>query len=195
MRYYDNAFRKNLIDMLNTYRRILSQIELSQDKNFSNIFISDSIKKIDEAVKIIKPSAFDFLTEKKIEKLQTSEYLKQETEKTQKEFEAKEKQLEQETEKNNKVLEEKVRSETENQLREKLAKEIRAELETQIRKEIADKATSENAIISNSPVATKEPDTANEPPKQTDEESTTSENTEDNAFTDFDDEDNISPVE
>lgn len=195
MRYYDNAFRKNLIDMLNTYRRILSQIELSQDKNFSNIFISDSIKKIDEAVKIIKPSAFDFLTEKKIEKLQTSEYLKQETEKTQKEFEAKEKQLEQETEKNNKVLEEKVRSETENQLREKLAKEIRAELETQIRKEIADKATSENAIISNSPVAEKEPDTANEPPKQTDEESTTSENTEDIAFTDFDDEDNISPVE
>lgn len=180
MRYYDNAFRKNLIDMLNTYRRILSQIELSQDKNFSNIFISDSIKKIDEAVKIIKPSAFDFLTEKKIEKLQTSEYLKQETEKTQKEFEAKEKQLKQETE---------------NQLREKLAKEIRAELETQIRKEIADKATSENAIISNSPVATKEPDTASEPPKQTDEESTTSENTEDIAFTDFDDEDNISPVE
>lgn len=177
MRYYDNAFRKNLIDILNTYRRILSQIELSQDKNFSNIFISDSIKKIDEAVKIIKPSAFDFLTEKKIEKLQTSEYLKQETEK------------------NNKVLEEKVRQETENQLREKLTKEIRAELETQIRKEIADKATSENAIISNSPVATKEPDTANEPPKQTDEESTTSENTEDIAFTDFDDEDNISPVE
>ena len=195
MRYYDDVFRKNLIDMLNTYRRILSQMELSQDKNFNNIFISDSIKKIDEACKIIKPSAFDFLTEKKIEKLQTSEYFKQEIEKMQKEFEVKEKQLKQETEKNNKVLEEKVRQETENQLREKLTKEIRAELETQIRKEIADKATSENATISNPPVTEKEPDTANEPSEQTDEESTTSENTEDNAFTDFDDEDNIPPVE
>lgn len=204
MRYYDNAFRKNLIDMLNTYRRILSQIELSQDKNFSNIFISDSIKKIDEAVKIIKPSAFDFLTEKKIEKLQTSEYLKQETEKTQKEFEAKEKQLEQETEKNNKVLEEKVRSETENQLREKLAKEIRAELETQIRKEIADKATSENARrnqinerirkLRERAGATINANGANTDTERK-TESTTSENTEDNAFTDFDDEDNIPPVE
>lgn len=118
MRYYDDVFRKNLIDILTTCRRVLSQIELSQDKNFNNIFLSDSIKKIDEACKIIKPSAFDFLTEKKIEKLHTSEYYKQ---------------MEKTIEKN---LEEKIRQETEKNLREKLTKEIRTELEPQIKAEL-----------------------------------------------------------
>ena len=156
--------------MLNTYRRILSQMELSQNKNFNNIFISDSIKKIDEACKIIKPSAFDFLTEKKIEKLQTSKYFKQEIEKMQKEFEVKEKQLEQEL----KSLKEQKGQEEQNARRNQINERIR---------KLRERAGATiNANGANTDTGRKT-------------ESTTSENTEDNAFTDFDDEDNMPPVE
>lgn len=118
MKYYDTIFRNNLIDILGNYRKVLSQIELSSDKSYNNIFISESIKKIDEAIKIIKPAAFDFLTEKKIEKIQTSEYYKQ----MEKEIEDR--------------LKDKIRQETEQQFREKLTEEIKAELEPKIREEL-----------------------------------------------------------
>lgn len=118
MNYYDNTFRNNLIEMLGNYRKMLSQIEMSGDKGYGNIFVSESIKKVDEAIKIIKPSAFDFLTEKKIEKIQTSEYYKQ---------------IEKTTEEK---LKEQIRQELEKDYRQKLIDEVKAELEPKIREEL-----------------------------------------------------------
>lgn len=77
MNYYDKAFRQNLSELLTSYRKMLEQASVvSADQNY-NILVNEKIKKVDEALKIVKPSTFDFLTERKIEKLQTDEYLKQ----------------------------------------------------------------------------------------------------------------------
>lgn len=83
MNYYDKEFRLSLIELLNNYRKILVQLETEGDKT-KVIFLSESISKVDSALKIIKPGLFDFLDERKLRKLQESAYRKHlvETEKT-----------------------------------------------------------------------------------------------------------------
>lgn len=109
MNYYDSSFRKNLLELLSSCRKMLQQVELSStDKNY-NFFITDTIKKVDEACKIISPSPFDFLTEKKIKKLQSDEFLKQKTEE--------------------------IREKVKQEYREQLTKEIQEELMPKIKEE------------------------------------------------------------
>ena len=69
MKYYDGEFRTALIELLTSYRKFLEQASIaSTDQNYT-ILVNNTIKKIDEYIKIIKPSMFDFLSVGKIEKL------------------------------------------------------------------------------------------------------------------------------
>ncbi len=80
MSYYDAATRNAIIELLDGYRKMLEQSRIaSQDESY-RILITDRIKKIEEIKKEIKPSPFDFLTERKIEKLQSDKYLQQQLE-------------------------------------------------------------------------------------------------------------------
>lgn len=145
MKYYDSIFRKGLLELLSSCRKVLQQVELSSaDKNY-NFFLTDTIKKVDEACKIISPSPFDFLTEKKLEKLQSDEFLKQKAE----EYDAKlehirndiadelrEKLREEIMQEYQKQLTEEIQEKVLKQYREQLISEIRAELEPKIKAEL-----------------------------------------------------------
>lgn len=120
MKYYDNIFRKNLLELLSSCRKVLQQVELSSTDNNYIFFITDTIKKVDEACKVISPSPFDFLSERKLEKLQSDEFLKQKAE----EYDSKLKQ---------------VRKKVADELREKLRKEIMQECQEQLTEEIQEK--------------------------------------------------------
>lgn len=89
MTYYDKAFRKSLLELLAGYRKMLEQASVASSEQNYNILVNEKIKKVDEAFKIVKPSTFDFLTERKIEKLQADEYLKEKEAEIKKEYEAK----------------------------------------------------------------------------------------------------------
>ena len=57
MKYFDGEFRKALMELLLTIRKLLEQSAIgSKDQNFT-ILINDIIKKIDEYSKIVKPSS------------------------------------------------------------------------------------------------------------------------------------------
>lgn len=122
MKYYDSEFRSQLTEMLNNYRKLLVQMESNCDKT-QIIFVSESIKKVDLALKIIKPSIFDFIDEKKIQKLQESRYCKKLVEETKQSVRAE------------------CDKEAEKSLREKIEAELRAELTPKIKEELqAEKA-------------------------------------------------------
>lgn len=122
MNYYDKEFRLSLIELLNNYRKILVQLETEGDKT-KVIFLSESISKVDRACQIIKPGLFDFLDEKKIQKLQESRYCKKLVEETKQSVRAE------------------CDKEAEKSLREKIEAELRAELTPKIKDELqAEKA-------------------------------------------------------
>ena len=103
--YYDSRFRKSLLELLSSCRKMFQQIELSSTDKDYNFFIIDAIKKVDEAYKIVSPSPFDFLSEKKLEKLQSDEFLKQKADELDKKLKS-------------------VRKDVADELREKIEKEI-----------------------------------------------------------------------
>lgn len=122
MNYYDKEFRLSLIELLNNYRKILVQLETEGDKT-KVIFLSESISKVDRACQIIKPGFFDFLDEKKIQKLQESRYYKKLVEETKQAVRAE------------------CDKEAEKSLRKKIEAELRAELTPKIKEELqAEKA-------------------------------------------------------
>lgn len=87
MKYFDGEFRKALMELLLTIRKLLEQSAIgSKDQNFT-ILINDIIKKIDEYSKIVKPAFFDFLEVSKIQKLQEDEFLKKKAEELEQSFE------------------------------------------------------------------------------------------------------------
>ena len=122
MNYYDSNFRKNLLELLSSCRKMLRQVELSSTDKEYNFFITDMIKKVDEAYKIVSPSPFDFLSERKLEKLQTDKFLQQKLESVRKDV-ANE-------------LREKIQKEMLQQYKEKLTEEIREQLTKEIRAEL-----------------------------------------------------------
>ena len=89
MTYYDKAFRRSLLEPLTSYRKMLEQASVASSEQNYNILVNEKMSKVDEALKIVKPSTFDFLTERKIEKLQADEYLKERESEIQKEYEVK----------------------------------------------------------------------------------------------------------
>lgn len=122
MNYYDSNFRKNLLELLSSCRKMLRQVELSSTDKEYNFFITDMIKKVDEAYKIVSPSPFDFLSERKLEKLQTDKFLQQKLENVEQDV-ANE-------------LREKIQKEMLQQYKEKLTEEIREQLTKEIRAEL-----------------------------------------------------------
>ena len=110
MKYFDTEFRKFLEDLLGAFRKFLEQARISsKDQNYI-ILVNETVGKVDKAVKIVKPSAFDFLFVGKIQKLQEDEFLKQKAVELEQSFE------------------ERVKAETE-KAAEELRKSIRSSLE------------------------------------------------------------------
>lgn len=124
MNYYDSNFRKNLLELLSSCRKMLRQVELSSTDKEYNFFITDTIKKVDEAYKIISPSPFDFLSERKIEKLQADKFLKQKADELDHRLES-------------------VRKDVANELREKLKKEIMQRYKEKLTEEIQEQVIKE----------------------------------------------------
>ena len=77
MNYYDNAIRKRIEEQLRGYRSMLEQAMINASDQNYHILAAERIKQIDELLKIIKPSPFDFLSKKEMRKIQESNYLKQ----------------------------------------------------------------------------------------------------------------------
>lgn len=127
--YYDSRFRKSLLELLSSCRKMFQQIELSStDKNY-NFFITDIIKKVDEAYKIVRPSPFDFLSEGKLEKLQADEFLKQKADELDQKLQSVRKDVTNE-------LQEKIQKEMLQQYKEKLTEEIQKQVIKEYREQL-----------------------------------------------------------
>lgn len=130
MKYYDTAFRSLLTEILSSYRKMLEQSIIATNEQNYQILVSDKIKKIDEVLKIIRPSIFDALTVQKIEKLQTEKFFQE------KEVEYK-KQAEQ------------LKTDYEMKLelaKRELKEQLRTQIEEKLRKERAEKKKRKKAI-------------------------------------------------
>ena len=117
MRYYDTDFRDTLSELLTNYRKMLTHASASNDKNYG-VLISGEIKEVDKALKIVKPSIYDSLTEKKIEKLQEELYEKEKTEELKKQLKAE--------------IEKEFNADKAKKLRDELTPQIQAELQQKI---------------------------------------------------------------
>lgn len=107
MKYYSKEFRLFLTGLLTGYRKMLEQsLAANTDINY-HLLANDTKKQIDEATKILKPTAFNS-TDKDFKKLQedTEEYLRQ----MEKEYREKEESLE----KDHRKKEEELREREEN---------------------------------------------------------------------------------
>ena len=74
MTYYDDTIRKRITEQLKGYRSMLEQTLISASDQNLHLLANERIKQLDELLKIIKPSPFDFLTKKEIRKIQESRY-------------------------------------------------------------------------------------------------------------------------
>lgn len=136
MNYYDISFRKSLLELLSSYRKMLHHAELSStDKNY-NFFITDMIKKVDETYKIVSPSPFDFLSERKLEKLQSDEFLKQKADELDRKLESIRKDIANE-------LREKIQKEMLQQYKEKLTEEIQEQVVKDYREKLTEEIRAE----------------------------------------------------
>lgn len=134
--YYDSSFRKGLLELLLSCRKMLHQVELSSTDKDYNFFITDTIKKVDEACKHISPSPFDFLTERKLEKLQSNEFLKQKAEEYDEKIQHIRKDVANE-------LREKIQKEMLQQYKEKLTEEIQEQVIKDYRKLLTEEIRAE----------------------------------------------------
>ena len=136
MNYYDSNFRKNLLDLLSSCKKMLRQAELSSTDKEYNFFITDMIKKVDEAYKIVSPSPFDFLSERKLEKLQTDKFLKQKADELDQKLQSVRKDVTNE-------LQEKIQKEMLQQYKEKLTEEIQEQVIKDYRKLLTEEIRAE----------------------------------------------------
>lgn len=134
--YYDSRFRKSLLELLSSCRKMFQQIELSSTDKDYNFFITDTIKKVDEAYKIVSPSPFDFLSEKKLEKLQSDEFLKQKADELDKKLKSVRRDVADE-------LREKIEKEMLQQYKEKLTEEIQEQVIKDYRKLLTEEIRAE----------------------------------------------------
>ena len=107
MKYYSKEFRLFLTGLLTGYRKMLEQsLAANTDINY-HLLANDTKKQIDEATKILKPTAFNS-TDKSFQKLQedTEEYLRQ----MEKEYQEKEAELEKRYRKKDEDLQEREES-------------------------------------------------------------------------------------
>lgn len=136
MNYYDSNFRKNLLELLSSCKKMLRQVELSSTDKEYNFFITDTIKKVDEVYKIVRPSPFDFLSERKLEKLQADEFLKQKADELDQKLQSVRKDVTNE-------LQEKIQKEMLQQYKEKLTEEIQKQVIKEYREQLTEKIRTE----------------------------------------------------
>ena len=134
--YYDSRFRKSLLELLSSCRKMLQQIELSSTDKYYNFFITDTIKKVDKAYKIVRPSRFDFLSEGKLEKLQADEFLKQKADELDQKLQSVRKDVADE-------LRKKIEKEMLQQYKEKLTEEIQKQVIKEYREQLTEKIRTE----------------------------------------------------
>ena len=89
MTYYDDTIRKRITEQLKGYRSMLEQTLISASDQNLHLLANERIKQLDELLKILKPSPFDFLTKKEIRKIQESRYLQQKEAELKQQFEEK----------------------------------------------------------------------------------------------------------
>ena len=151
MKYYSKEFRVYLIGLLTGYRKMIEQSLASNTDSNYHLLANDVKKQIDEALKIVKPTAFNS-TDKSFQKMQedTEEHLRkmeesyrEKEEALEKRYRKKEEDLEetyQNKEKNlQNVIDEKVKAEKQQQkekIRSELAEKFEQEKKTMISVEL-----------------------------------------------------------
>lgn len=86
MKYYDTEYRQELLSFLDGYKNILLYLK-NKDEGIAEVLISDSLKKLEDHVKIITPGRFDFLSPdiKRLQEQQAKEYFSEQVEALKKE--------------------------------------------------------------------------------------------------------------
>lgn len=178
MRYYDTACRNLLIEILSGYRKMLEQSMIAANDQNYQILVSDKIKKIDELLKVIKPSMFDALTVQKIEKLQTEKFLQEKEAEYKKQAEQLQSDYDAKLELAKRQLESQLRTQIEEEIRKERAekkkrKKAKKESDTALAMEFLLKTVQQNgqATVVSSPQS---------PVKKT--ESTSDDNNDDDMF-------------
>lgn len=129
MKYYSKEFRLFVTGLLNGYRKMIEQsLASSKDMNY-HMFANDEKKRIDEAIKILKPTAFNS-TDKSFQKLQedTEAYLKE----MEKSYQKKEDELRKSLDAQINARVELAKKEQEDTIRSELAKQFEQEKKTMI---------------------------------------------------------------
>lgn len=129
MKYYSKEFRIFVTGLLNGYRKMIEQsLASSKDMNY-HMFANDEKKRIDEALKILKPTAFNS-TDKSFQKLQedTEAYLKE----MEKSYQKKEEELRKSIEEQIKARVELAKRQQEDEIRSNLAQQFEQEKRTMI---------------------------------------------------------------
>ena len=157
MKYYSKEFRLFLTGLLTGYRKMLEQsLAANTDINY-HLLANDTKKQIDEATKILKPTAFNS-TDKDFKKLQedTEEYLRQmEKEYREKEaelaksYQDREKELRESIDGQVKARVEQGQKEQEEKIRSELAKQFEQEKKTMISVELLPKVLQEFLAANN----------------------------------------------
>ena len=146
MKYYSKEFRIFVTGLLNGYRKMIEQsLASSKDMNY-HMFANDEKKRIDEALKILKPTAFNS-TDGSFKKLQedTEEYLRQIEKGYQEKEEALKKSLEEQIEARVQIA----KREQEDEIRSNLAREFEQERRTMISAELLPKILQEFCSVNN----------------------------------------------
>ena len=121
MKYYSKEFRLFLTGLLTGYRKMIEQsLAQSQDSNY-HLFANDVKKQIDEALKILKPTAFNS-TDKSFQKLQ--EEVEEQMRKMEESYQKKEEELRKSLEEQYKEKLKKAKKGQEDSIRQELEKRM-----------------------------------------------------------------------
>ena len=121
MKYYSKEFRLFLTGLLTGYRKMIEQsLAQSQDSNY-HLFANDVKKQIDEAIKILKPTAFNS-TDKSFQKLQ--EEVEEQMRKMEENYQKKEEELRKSLEEQYKEKLKKAKKGQEDSIRQELEKRM-----------------------------------------------------------------------
>ena len=129
MKYYSKEFRLFLTGLLTGYRKMIEQsLAQSQDSNY-HPFANDVKKQIDEALKILKPTAFNS-TDKSFQKLQ--EEVEEQMRKMEESYQKKEEELRKSLEDQINARVELAKKQQEDEIRNALAQQFEQEKRTMI---------------------------------------------------------------
>ena len=129
MKYYSKEFRLFLTGLLTGYRKMIEQsLAQSQDSNY-HLFANDVKKQIDEAIKILKPTAFNS-TDKSFQQLQ--EEVEEQMRKMEESYQKKEEELRKSLEEQINARVQIAKKEQEDSIRSELVQQFEQEKKTMI---------------------------------------------------------------